>query len=85
MFHPCLKCNADDTVDYDNEEAPKEFVCVECGARFEIEHDADGGPEGYTDTSTPGKELEPEVAAELRRLGIASRYWPVRAFARVAR
>lgn len=68
----CPACGAEETVEYaylakpDLPEGriarrfwpePDCFECEECGARFEIDADADFNGERFVDCSTPGKRI----------------------------
>lgn len=64
LFQPCPVCKAPDTVNADADKAgmwsppPDTCTCEECGARFEIEPDADWTGDGYRDCSTVGKRIK---------------------------
>ncbi len=60
MFLACEFCGCEDTVDYNGGKNCVEaewFECWCCGARYEIDADADFDGEGYRDCSTTGKML----------------------------
>ena len=60
MNAPCEACGWADTVEYDGDTC----LCDACGARYEIDEDADWTGDHYQDTSGPGKRLNPELKLE---------------------
>jgi len=67
MIHDCPKCDTGE-LDYDIDPTPWDeptcFVCGDCGARFEIDADADYNGDHYVDTSGPGEEIAPQRSHE---------------------
>jgi len=59
MLADCPKCAAEMAVEYEDEQTMQTCRCAECGARFEVEADADFNGDHFVDCSTPGKELPP--------------------------
>ena len=58
-FQPCGACAAPDTVHEDGQ-GSETATCEACGARYEIEPDADFDGESYRDCSTVGRRIVEE-------------------------
>ena len=59
IFQPCALCRSPDTVNEDWQGSDT-ATCEACGARYEIEPDADFDGESYRDCSTVGRRIVEE-------------------------
>ena len=71
MSADCPGCGADDAVHYPdgcNAATATYCECEDCGARFEIDADADYDREAWHDCSTPGKRIDPHDDGDAEKL-----------------